>query len=51
MLNKKEKQVVKSLLKYHLNEIKKDSMMEDIVSVMGAEAKYKKVLKDIMKKL
>ena len=51
MLNRKEKEVIKSIVRYHLNEIKKDKMVEDIVSVLGAEAKYEKVLKDILRKL
>ena len=51
MLTKKEKQVLKSLVKYHLKEVKKDKFPEDIVALVGAEAKYEKMLKLILKKL
>ena len=51
MITQKEKQVIKSLVKYHLNEVKKDSVPEELVMMLGAEAKYVKTLKDILKKL
>lgn len=52
MLNKKEKLVLKSIVKYHLKEVKKDkSFSKDVISILGAEAKYEKILKDILKKL
>ena len=51
MLSKKEKQVLRSLVKYHLNEVNKDSAPEELVMMLGAEAKYKKTLKDILKKI
>ena len=50
-LNKKEKQVLKSLVKYHLKEVKKDKMEEDIIAILGAEAKYERTLRGLLKKL
>ena len=50
-LTKTDKQILKSLVKYHLKEVKKDKMEEDIIAVLGAEAKYEKALKEILKKL
>ena len=51
MLTKKEKQILKSIVKYHLKDVKKEEKIEDIVSLLGAEARYEKALKDILKKL
>ena len=51
MLTKKEKEVLQSIIKYHLNEVKQDRVVEDAVAVLGAEALYEKTLKDILKKL
>ena len=51
ILDKKEKQVLKSLVKYHLKEVRKDKMEEDIIAVLGAEAKYEKLLRGLLKKL
>ena len=51
MLNKKEKDVIKSLIKYHLKEAKKDEKVEDVIAMLGAEAKYEKTLREILKKL
>ena len=51
MITKTEKQVLKSLIKYHLKEVKKDKMEEDIIAVLGAEAKYEKMLRGLLKKL
>jgi hypothetical protein len=51
MLTTKEKEVLRSLVQYHLKEVKDDKMVEDVVAVLGAEALYEKTLKDILKKL
>jgi len=51
MLTKTEKQIIKSLVKYHIKHMKKDKKVEDIISIIGAEAKYEKALKEILKKL
>lgn len=51
MLTKKEKEVLKSLVKYHLNEVKKDSAPEELIAMLGAETKYENVLKELLKKL
>ena len=51
MLTKKEKEVLKSIVRYHLNEVKRDSAPEELVIMLGAEEKYKKMLKDILKKI
>ncbi len=52
-LTNEEKEILKSLVEYHLKEVKKDSKFanEDIVKLIGAEAKYEDALKGILKKL
>lgn len=52
-LTKQEKDVLKSIVKVHLKEVKADSsaVPTEWVALLGAEARYEKVLKDILKKL
>ncbi|MBN2420665.1 hypothetical protein JXB27_00115 [Candidatus Woesearchaeota archaeon] len=53
MLSKKEKEVLRSLVKYHLDEVKRDrdAVNEEIIALLGAEVKYEAVLKSLLKKL
>lgn len=53
MFTKKEKEVMKAIIKYHLKEVKEDNKVasKELVAVLGAEARYEKVLKEMLKKL
>ncbi len=52
MFTKQEKDVIKNLVSYHLEEVRKDKKYDDdIIALIGAEAKYEAVLQEILKKL
>ena len=48
-----EKKVLKSLVKYHLKEVKKDrrGLGRSLIVVIGIEEKYEDILKRLLKKL
>jgi hypothetical protein len=51
-LTKQEKEVLKSLVEYHLKEVKSDMSLErDFAALFGAEVKYEAILRGLLKKL
>ncbi len=53
MFSKKEKEVMKSIVEYHLKEVRKDKKLlnPEVVALLGAEAKYEHILEQLLKKL
>ncbi len=53
MFTKQEKDVMKSIIKYHIAEVKQDkkALNQEVVGLLGAEEKYEHVLKELLKKL
>jgi hypothetical protein len=53
MFTEKEKEVLKSIVEYHLKELKENKKItnEDFAALAGAEEQYEAVLREILNKL